>query len=100
MRQRARSLSSNCSARKSPRCRLRDRHNLVTLNTTVGNIVNGIRRVVPDVDVKLVDARVMNQLSCNVANERFRALGFAFTGDLEKDIEATINMLRNSRPAS
>lgn len=75
----------------------RNIYNVVTLNTTVANIVEIIRRYIPDTRVKFVDTRIMNQLSYNVANERFRALGFAFRGDLEKDIRVTIDLLKNAR---
>ena len=72
-------------------------YNLLTDNLTVGQIVEVIRKHVPDLNVELVDSRIMNQLSYTVACERFRALGFEFTGDLETEIKKSVDLLRNAR---
>lgn len=74
-------------------------YNVVTANATVSQIVNVIRQSVPDVKVNLVDSRIMNQLSYQVANRRFRETGFEFAGDVEKDITEAIALLRNVRHA-
>ena len=72
-------------------------YNVLTDNCTVGQIVDIIRRHVPDLSVKLVDAAIMNQLSYTVACEKFRALGFEFHGNLAAEIERSIAQLRNAR---
>jgi len=69
-------------------------YNLVTLNATVGQIVESIRASVPELSVNLVDAPIMNQLSYRVANRRLAGLGFDFRGDLGAGIDATIALLR------
>jgi UDP-glucose 4-epimerase len=74
-------------------------YNVLTDNLTVNDVVEELRRHVPDVQVNLVDAKIMNQLSYTVANERFRALGFEFTGNFRKAIAETVQKLRNVRHA-
>jgi len=68
-------------------------YNVLTANATVRQIVDVIRARIPDVEVKLVDERIMNQLSYEVLCDRFRALGFTPTGRLDRGIEATIDLL-------
>ncbi|MDB5049665.1 MAG: nucleoside-diphosphate sugar epimerase [Fibrobacteres bacterium] len=68
-------------------------YNVLTLNTTVRSIADAIKRFVPDLQVKLVDERIMNQLSYRVANERFRKAGFEFQGNLETGIRESVERL-------
>lgn len=75
-------------------------YNVLTDNLTVGQIVDGIRKYVPDLKVELVDSKIMNQLSYTVACERFRALGFQFQGDLDRELERTIDLIKNARSAA
>ena len=72
-------------------------YNVLTTNATVGDIVAILRKYVPDVSVELVDSPIMNQLSYTMSNERFRALGFEFRGNLEQGIRETVELLRNVR---
>jgi len=72
-------------------------YNVLTDNATVGDIVEIIRKYVPDLSVKLVDSPIMNQLSYTVACEKFTARGFRFEGDLERGIRETVALLRNVR---
>ena len=72
-------------------------YNVLTDNTTVGDIVERIRLHVPDTVVHLVDNRIMNQLSYTVANEKLRKLGFEFEGDLGASIKQSVELLRNAR---
>ncbi len=72
-------------------------YNVLTDNATVGNIVEVIRKYVPDLGIKLVDAAIMNQLSYTVSPARFRALGFEYEGDLDAGIRKTVELLRGVR---
>ena len=72
-------------------------YNVLTVNTTVGEIVEAIRRHVPDLWVEYVDTPIMNQLSYTVADAKFRSRGFQVRGDLERGITETIRLLRNAR---
>jgi UDP-glucose 4-epimerase len=72
-------------------------YNVLTDNVTVGHIVDILRKYLPDVAVKLVDNQIMNQLSYEVACERFEATGFRFQGKMEEGIKATLELLKNVR---
>jgi UDP-glucose 4-epimerase len=73
-------------------------YNVLTSNATVEEVVELIRREVPDLAVHLVDSPIMNQLSYTVSDARFRALGFAYQGRMEAGVRETVAWLRNLRP--
>lgn len=68
-------------------------YNVVTENASVRHIVDLIRLEVPDVDVKSVDTRIMNQLSYAVSAERFIRAGFRFQGSLSGGISDTLRLI-------
>lgn len=68
-------------------------YNVVSANATVGEILAVLRRHAPGLSVELVDSPIMNQLSYEVSNARFRGLGFEFRGDLERGIRETFELL-------
>jgi nucleoside-diphosphate-sugar epimerase len=72
-------------------------YNVLSDNSTVSQIVETIRSFVPDLSVKLVDSRIMNQLSYEVACERFQAAGFRCEGQLERAIGESVALLKNAR---
>lgn len=69
-------------------------YNVLTTNASVRQIVEAIVAHVPDTKVQYVDTQIMNQLSYNVLNDRFKKLGFKFKGSLERGIAATIQLLK------
>jgi nucleoside-diphosphate-sugar epimerase len=72
-------------------------YNVLTDNTTVGEIVNTIQTHVSDARIEYVDSRVMNQLSYEVSCEKFKALGFEFKGSVAQGIRETIDLIRDVR---
>jgi len=72
-------------------------YNVVTANSTVGNIVDAISEHIPDAAIEYVDSPIMNQLSYNVNADRFSNLGFEFNGSLERGISDTISLLKGAR---
>lgn len=68
-------------------------YNVLSTNCTVRQIVDAIRVHVPDLGVDFVDSRIMNQLSYEVANQRFRDTGFTFAGKAEQGIADTVALL-------
>jgi UDP-glucose 4-epimerase len=72
-------------------------YNVLTTNATVSEIVERIKALVPDTQVNLVDSRIMNQLSYTVANEKVKALGFTFAGNLDASLAESVALLRNAR---
>jgi nucleoside-diphosphate-sugar epimerase len=75
-------------------------YNVLTINTTVREIVDTIRAEIPDTQIQYVDTAIMNQLSYNVSVAKFQALGFQFGGNLQKGIQDTLHLIRNARSVS
>lgn len=71
-------------------------YNVLTVNATVQNIIEIISHHISDLSIQYVDTEIMNQLSYHVSNNRFKNIGFAFEGDMEKGIGDTINMIKRS----
>jgi nucleoside-diphosphate-sugar epimerase len=69
-------------------------YNVLTDNLTVREIVDVIRGFVPDVQVELVQTRIMNQLSYTVDCAKFRSRGFQFEGDFHRSVEESIAQLQ------
>ncbi len=72
-------------------------YNVLTLNTSVSHILRVIRRDIPELEVRLVESERMNELSFEVSDARFRALGFAVRGDLPGAIALVLEKLRGIR---
>ena len=70
-------------------------YNVLTINATVSEIVETIRKFKSELEVSYVDSRVMNQLSYTVACEKFKSLGFVFKGNLEQDIKETVGLFQS-----
>jgi UDP-glucose 4-epimerase len=61
--------------------------NLVSINTTVSNIIEMIESATQkSLDVDLVDSKLMNELSYKVSSNKFENTGFVFNPDLKSDI--------------
>lgn len=67
-------------------------HNILTVNATINEIYKVIKSFIPDIYIKYVDSKIMNQLSYTVSNNKFINKGFKFTGDLKKGIFDTIKI--------
>lgn len=71
-------------------------YNVLTQNCTVSEIVDMIKEEISDININFVETKIMNQLSYDVANEKFKKLGFKYTGDLKQSIKTTINTLKGA----
>ncbi|MEO1943348.1 MAG: SDR family oxidoreductase [Candidatus Thioglobus sp.] len=71
-------------------------YNVLTNNSTVREVVDVIREFVPDLEVGFVDSKIMNQLSYEVLDNRFKSQGFISAGSLRRGIGETISLLSNS----
>ena len=70
--------------------------NLVTTNLTVKNIIDKIRKNNKKrLKIKLINSKIMNQLSYNVSRKKIENKGFKFKGSIYKDIKNTINLFKN-----
>lgn len=77
-----------------------DTYNALTLNTTVGEIVDLIRKDIPNLRVELVDSAIMNQLSYDVSDAKLRNTGFTPKGSLSSGIQNTLALLRGANALS
>jgi UDP-glucose 4-epimerase len=68
-------------------------YNVLTENLTVHDIVESIKQRAPELLVGFVDAQIMNQLSYEVSNKRFKDKGFNFTGSIDRCIADTIRLI-------
>jgi UDP-glucose 4-epimerase len=53
-----------------------------------------IKEFVPSLSIDFVENKIMNQLSYEVSCNRFKLLGFNFSGDLRRGISQTILQLK------
>lgn len=71
------------------------KYNVLTANHSVSEIISEIEQILNnDLRIDLVETRIMNQLSYEVSNEKFRNLGFTFKGSLRSDLTETVDLLR------
>ncbi len=71
-------------------------YNVVTSNYTVNQVIDFIKYFIDDLQIDLVDNKIMNQLSYEVSTDKIESLGFVFKDNLGDGIEQTISLLRNS----
>ena len=69
-------------------------YNILTNNYTVNDILNVIKKN-RKIKVKLVNSRIMNQLSFNVSNEKIKSDSFTFIGSLKEEISNTLKKFSN-----
>jgi len=74
-------------------------YNVLTANATVRDVVEALRVRVADIEVSFVDAPIMNQLSYEVSDARFRRLGFVPEGELAAGIADTVALLERANSA-
>ena len=75
-------------------------YNVVTSNYTVNQVIDFIKYFIDDLQIDLVDNKIMNQLSYEVSTDKIESLGFVFKDNLGDGIEQTISLLSNSNLAS
>jgi UDP-glucose 4-epimerase len=69
-------------------------YNVLTQNSTVNQIVSCLKEFIPSLEISFVENKIMNQLSYEVSCDKFKNLGFYFSGDLQKSIGETIATLK------
>lgn len=68
--------------------------NVVSANHTVRQVIDEIRKCISNLQIRLVQHRIMNQLSYEVSAKNFSKTGFRFNGTLADGISQTIQMIR------
>jgi UDP-glucose 4-epimerase len=71
-------------------------YNVVTLNSTVREMVETIQTFIPELNTDFVDSKIMNQLSYEVINTRLDEENFVFHGDIKQGIKDTIFLLKQA----
>ena len=71
-------------------------YNILTENLTVKQVVDAIGTNIKKIKIKYVNNLIMNQLSYEVLNLKFKNKGFEFKGNYKRSIKKTINTLKNS----
>lgn len=66
-------------------------YNVLTSNFTVEEIAEAIKEYSPNLAVDFVDSKIMNQLSYDVSDAKFKALGFSPKGDIKSGIGEVFN---------
>jgi nucleoside-diphosphate-sugar epimerase len=74
-------------------------YNVLTANLTVSQIVEEIRRHAPNLKIEFVDTKIMNQLSYEVLDLKFRAKGFSPQGSIRRGVTDTMTLLQGVRSA-
>jgi len=72
-------------------------YNVLSLNATVREVVDTIRRFVPNLEVQFVDSKIMNQMSYEVSDQRFCGTGFRSAGSLSASIKEEISLLLSGK---
>ena len=70
-------------------------YNIVTDNFTVQDIIDVIKKHVPEIQISFVDSPIMNQLSYEVSNKKSKGLGLTYNGNIEDGIRESLFKLRN-----
>ena len=69
-------------------------YNVLTNNFTVKQLISSIKKKYPNLKFKYVNSPIMNQLSYDVSNMKFKKKGFKFKGNINKGISDTIDLIK------
>ncbi len=69
-------------------------YNILTHNLTVNTIVKIIKKHCKKTKIKFVSNKIMNQLSYDVQNTKFKAKGFKYKGNINLSIKKTISLFK------
>jgi len=69
-----------------------DIYNILTENLTVKNVTDTIKKYIPNLKIEFVENEIMNQLSYDVSNKKFKETGFEFQGSIQKGVENTLKL--------
>ena len=69
-------------------------YNCATNTSSVQEIVDIIKELKPNIEVKKVKSSIMNDLSYGINTKKFIDTGFVFTGDLRRAIKETMSLFK------
>ena len=76
------------------RGKLGELYNVVTKNFSIEDIINSIKKVVPDVKIEITKSPLLNQKPYEVSNEKIRQEGFEFRDELDEGVRKTIELFK------
>ena len=65
---------------------------------TVRDIVEFIKKIIPELKINFINTEIMNQLSYEVDSNKIRACGFIARDNIDIGIKETIDLLSNRNP--
>ena len=71
--------------------------NVLSGNYSVRNIVEAIKEFYPNLEIKFVDSKIMNQLSYEVLFDKIKSMGFSPTKDIYRGIKETLELIDINR---
>lgn len=71
----------------------REIYNVVSTNKTVKEIIDVIKIFIKKIKLNYVNSKIMNQLSYEVDNKKFKNKNFKFKGNLKREINKTIQAI-------
>lgn len=69
-------------------------YNVLTKNFEMKEIIETIKKIVPNVKVEITKSPLLNQKSYNVSDEKIRKIGFVYGDDLEINMKETIELFK------
>ena len=72
-----------------------DIFNCLSGNFTVNQILNKIKKYKKNINIKLVSAPIMNQLSYHVSSEKLNKEGLKLKSNIDRDIKDTLSLFKN-----
>ena len=69
-------------------------YNVLTENLTVNDVINKIRKHIQNLKIEFIDSKIMNQLSYEVLNNKFKRKGFHVKHSIQQGISETIKLLQ------
>jgi len=72
-------------------------YNVLTKNYSMKEILDSIRKFVPDLKIQITKSPLLNQKPYEVSSEKVKRLGFEFKDDLVQNIGETIKLFRGIR---
>jgi len=72
-------------------------YNILTNNFSIEQIINSIKKVIPEVKIEITKSPLLNQKPYEVSNKKIKDLGFNFKDDLDESVRETIELLSGVR---
>lgn len=72
-------------------------YNVVTENYKMGEVIETIKKFIPDMKIEITKSPMLNQKPYEVSNKKIRNLGFEFRDNLSGAVEKTLRLFKGIR---